>query len=259
MAPTRRTERKLTGGKAPRKALATKAARKSAPATGGVKKESPHRVLIVRHTGLDVVEDANEEEEQNSGVMQDAREEEEAASKLAILLAREGSIAQLLGVHKNETTVKMVQDGIPDLYHSAQKYTNLKMLCSGKYEFMRKRFIHYSFKKDLEKLKQILEWSPIKLEKNEQEMSENEHMHIVSSVAQLLGIDDREHKDVKEAAMHLPLTRLQRHNVSTLDYPEFSSAKSACVALVRDKEYENLLSTLNLSYEQFKSHFNVQL
>ena len=30
-----------TGGKAPRKALATKAARKSAPATGGVKK--PHR------------------------------------------------------------------------------------------------------------------------------------------------------------------------------------------------------------------------
>ncbi|ODM86796.1 histone H3 [Orchesella cincta] len=33
--------RKSTGGKAPRKQLATKAARKSAPATGGVKK--PHR------------------------------------------------------------------------------------------------------------------------------------------------------------------------------------------------------------------------
>ena len=33
--------RKSTGGKAPRKHLATKAARKSAPATGGVKK--PHR------------------------------------------------------------------------------------------------------------------------------------------------------------------------------------------------------------------------
>jgi len=32
---------KSTGGKAPRKQLATKAARKSAPATGGVKK--PHR------------------------------------------------------------------------------------------------------------------------------------------------------------------------------------------------------------------------
>ena len=33
--------RKSTGGKAPRKQLATKAARKSAPSTGGVKK--PHR------------------------------------------------------------------------------------------------------------------------------------------------------------------------------------------------------------------------
>ncbi|KAF2296465.1 hypothetical protein GH714_038301 [Hevea brasiliensis] len=36
-----RRSRKSTGGKAPRKQLATKAARKSAPATGGVKK--PHR------------------------------------------------------------------------------------------------------------------------------------------------------------------------------------------------------------------------
>uniref|UniRef100_A0A673IUV1 Histone H3 n=1 Tax=Sinocyclocheilus rhinocerous TaxID=307959 RepID=A0A673IUV1_9TELE len=38
---TKQTARKSTGGKAPRKQLATKAARKSAPATGGVKK--PHR------------------------------------------------------------------------------------------------------------------------------------------------------------------------------------------------------------------------
>ncbi|KAL8589636.1 hypothetical protein ACOMHN_016020 [Nucella lapillus] len=38
---TVKTARKSTGGKAPRKQLATKAARKSAPATGGVKK--PHR------------------------------------------------------------------------------------------------------------------------------------------------------------------------------------------------------------------------
>merc|ERR1711948_97836 len=37
----KQTARKSTGGKAPRKQLATKAARKSAPATGGVKK--PHR------------------------------------------------------------------------------------------------------------------------------------------------------------------------------------------------------------------------
>ena len=41
MARTKFTEPKSSGGKAPRKALATKAARKSAPATGGVKK--PHR------------------------------------------------------------------------------------------------------------------------------------------------------------------------------------------------------------------------
>ncbi|KAM0834482.1 hypothetical protein ACQ4PT_063568 [Festuca glaucescens] len=41
MARTKQTARKSTGGKAPRKQLATKAVRKSAPATGGVKK--PHR------------------------------------------------------------------------------------------------------------------------------------------------------------------------------------------------------------------------
>ncbi|KAL2892830.1 histone H3.3a [Bienertia sinuspersici] len=44
MARTKQTARKSTGGKAPRKTLAasiTKAARKSAPTTGGVKK--PHR------------------------------------------------------------------------------------------------------------------------------------------------------------------------------------------------------------------------
>jgi histone H3 len=41
MARTKQTARKSTGGKAPRKQLATRAARKSAPAAGGVKK--PHR------------------------------------------------------------------------------------------------------------------------------------------------------------------------------------------------------------------------
>lgn len=41
MARTKQTARKSTGGKAPRKQIATKAARKSAPATGGIKK--PHR------------------------------------------------------------------------------------------------------------------------------------------------------------------------------------------------------------------------
>lgn len=41
MARTKQTARTSTGGKAPRKQLATKAARKSAPASGGVKK--PHR------------------------------------------------------------------------------------------------------------------------------------------------------------------------------------------------------------------------
>ncbi|XP_065727756.1 histone H3.3A-like [Phocoena phocoena] len=40
-ARTKQTARKSTGGKAQRKQLATKAARKSAPSTGGVKK--PHR------------------------------------------------------------------------------------------------------------------------------------------------------------------------------------------------------------------------
>ncbi|XP_017266370.1 histone H3-like [Kryptolebias marmoratus] len=44
MATTKQTARKSTGGKAPRKQLATKAARKNAPTTGGVKK--PHRYRI---------------------------------------------------------------------------------------------------------------------------------------------------------------------------------------------------------------------
>ena len=41
MARTKQTARKSTAGKAPRKQLATKAARKTAPVSGGVKK--PHR------------------------------------------------------------------------------------------------------------------------------------------------------------------------------------------------------------------------
>ncbi|XP_007169971.1 histone H3.1t [Balaenoptera acutorostrata] len=41
MARTKQTARKSIGGKAPRKQLTTKVARKRAPATGGVKK--PHR------------------------------------------------------------------------------------------------------------------------------------------------------------------------------------------------------------------------
>ena len=41
MARTKQTARKNIGGKAPRKHIATKAARKTAPATGSVKK--PHR------------------------------------------------------------------------------------------------------------------------------------------------------------------------------------------------------------------------
>ena len=41
MARTKQTARKSTGAKAPRKQLASKAARKSAPLTGGIKK--PHR------------------------------------------------------------------------------------------------------------------------------------------------------------------------------------------------------------------------
>ena len=41
MARTKQTARKSTGGKAPRKALATKAAQRTAPSSGGIKK--PHR------------------------------------------------------------------------------------------------------------------------------------------------------------------------------------------------------------------------
>ena len=43
MARTKQTARKSTGGKGPRKQLCTKAARKGAPATGGVKKAHRYR------------------------------------------------------------------------------------------------------------------------------------------------------------------------------------------------------------------------
>jgi histone H3 len=45
MARTKQTARKSTGGKAPRKQLATKAARKSAPSIGGIKRS--HRFRMV--------------------------------------------------------------------------------------------------------------------------------------------------------------------------------------------------------------------
>ena len=48
MARTKQTARKSTGGKAPRKQLATKAARKSAPATSGVKKTSSSQAWYSR-------------------------------------------------------------------------------------------------------------------------------------------------------------------------------------------------------------------
>jgi len=43
MARTKQTARKSTGGKAPRKALATKSARKTAPAIAGIKKAHRYR------------------------------------------------------------------------------------------------------------------------------------------------------------------------------------------------------------------------
>lgn len=47
MARTKQTARKSTGGKAPRKHLATKAARKTAPVTGSIKKVSRYRAGTV--------------------------------------------------------------------------------------------------------------------------------------------------------------------------------------------------------------------
>jgi histone H3 len=48
MARTKQTARKSAGGKAPRKQLATKAALKAAPKTGGVKKAHRYRPGTVR-------------------------------------------------------------------------------------------------------------------------------------------------------------------------------------------------------------------
>ena len=47
MARTKQTARKSTGGKAPRKQLATKAVRKSAPTTGGLKKPRRYKYVDI--------------------------------------------------------------------------------------------------------------------------------------------------------------------------------------------------------------------
>ena len=66
---TRQTARMSTGGKAPRKQLATKAARKSAPATGGIRMPSED-------------EDENDEEEDKSSA--DSAEESAPVSKVPV-------------------------------------------------------------------------------------------------------------------------------------------------------------------------------
>ncbi|CAG8496971.1 7279_t:CDS:2 [Funneliformis caledonium] len=48
MARTKQTARKSTGGKAPRKQLATKAARKSAPAAGEIRRYQKSTELLIR-------------------------------------------------------------------------------------------------------------------------------------------------------------------------------------------------------------------
>ncbi|KAJ8349766.1 hypothetical protein SKAU_G00248960 [Synaphobranchus kaupii] len=60
MARTKQTARKSTGGKAPRKQLATKAARKSAPATGGVKKPHRYRPGTVALSAVMALQEASE-------------------------------------------------------------------------------------------------------------------------------------------------------------------------------------------------------
>ena len=47
MARTKQTARKSTGGKAPRKQLATKAARRSAPSAGGIRRPARYRTGTV--------------------------------------------------------------------------------------------------------------------------------------------------------------------------------------------------------------------
>ena len=55
MAHTKQTAQKSTGGKAPSKQLATKAARKSAPSTVGVTKPHHYRPGTVALLKLDII------------------------------------------------------------------------------------------------------------------------------------------------------------------------------------------------------------
>jgi len=55
MARTKQTARKSTGGRAPRRQLATKEARKSAPATGGVRRKHQASVCALSNGGYVIV------------------------------------------------------------------------------------------------------------------------------------------------------------------------------------------------------------
>ncbi|CAH1443186.1 unnamed protein product [Lactuca virosa] len=86
MARTKQTARKSTRGKAPRKQLATKAARKSAPATGGVKK--PH------------IQAGNSRAEGNPEIAQDFETDLRFQSSVVVAL-QEASKAYLVGLFED--------------------------------------------------------------------------------------------------------------------------------------------------------------
>jgi len=106
MARTKLTARKCTGGKAPRKQLATKAARKSAPAHGGVKKPHRYRPGTVALREIRRYQRSSELLLRKSPFHRLVREISEGYAHLiykstAVLAAQEASEAYLVGIFED--------------------------------------------------------------------------------------------------------------------------------------------------------------
>ncbi|KAJ0750818.1 putative transcription factor Hap3/NF-YB family [Helianthus annuus] len=101
MARTKQTARKSTGGKAPRKELARKAAMKSAPTTGGVKKPHRYRPGTVALREIRKYQKTTELLIRKAPFQRLVREIAQALKSHAVLALQEAAEAYLVGLFED--------------------------------------------------------------------------------------------------------------------------------------------------------------
>lgn len=255
MVKTAGNARKSTRGEMPRQSLAKKSARQTMLSTGGcANKLLRQKASVASNIDIPHAQDsAPGPSERGMKRPAPSSTEPRALQKDDTRRKHSSLIRDLLGRYADrQENVLRVETGLQDVLLSPQQMENIRMFSLGYCTLMKNRCAYYALNGNFGKLLEILGWSTSKLEETEQDMSKKEEKHIVSSIAELLGRRDNEHEDVKEAAKFLRLTRVQRHTVSTLNSPEFSSAKRMCVGLIRDEKYDFVLSILDMSDDQIK-------